>query len=162
MATIKFTLKPGECRVVAGRRFCNRWKKNTSEATEEYKRGVENPRRPWAKSTCDAADNYKAGVDRAHARGAVQKGVKRRGSAGWATKTLLKGPTRFAEGVHGAGDSYARGFGPYHRQIPSIQMPKRFPRGDPRNINRVSAFAGAFGMTKVSQSEAGDSTCPED
>lgn len=162
MATIKFTLKPGECRTVAGRRFCNRWKPRTAAATEEYIRGVKDPKKPWGKCTCDAADNYKAGVDKAHARGAVQKGVKRRGSAGWKTKTLLKGPTRFAEGVHTGADAYARGYKPFHTHFPSIRLPKRFPRGDPRNIKRCSAVTSAFGMVKAHQSEAGDLICPED
>lgn len=162
MGTIRFRLKPGECKVVAGSRFCNRWEKRTAEATEEYTRGVKDPRRPWAKCTCEAQDRYKAGVDSAHARGAVQKGVRRRGSAGWRTKTLLKGPTRFAEGVHGAGDAYARGYKPYHTHFPSIRMPKRFPRGDPRNINRCSAVTSAFGMIRVGRPEAGDLICPED
>lgn len=161
MGTIKFKLKPGECRVVAGSRFCNRWEKRTAEATEEYKKGVEKPRRDWASCACNAQDSYKAGVDSAHARGALKKGVKRRGSTGWKTKTLLKGPTRFAEGTHGAADAYERGYKPFHTHFPSIRLPQRFPRGDPRNINRVSAVTNALGQLKASMAGTGDTTCPD-
>jgi hypothetical protein len=160
MGTIKFTLKPGECRTVLGRRFCNRWKPRTAGATEEYIRGVKDPRRPWAKSTCEAQNRYKAGVDSAHARGALKKGVKKTGFVGWRQKTLRKGPTRFAQGVMDAGDTYAKGFGPYYKLMPHISMPKRFPRGDPRNINRCSAVTSALGQLKVGMMGADDKTCP--
>lgn len=160
VGTYKFRLKPGECKVIAGSRFCNRWKKRTAEASEEYKKGIENPKRPWAKTTCEAKDCYKAGVDKAHARGAYAKGVKKKGQAGYLTKTLLKGPGRFASGVAGAGDSYAKGFAPYHKGFPGIQMPKRFPRGDPRNIQRCSAVTSVFGRIKIGIAGAGDETCP--
>jgi len=157
---IKFRLSPGQCRTIAGRRICNRWQSHTSGATEDYKRGIQNPRRPWGKTTCEACDRYKAGVDKAHSRGAYKRGVKRRGSTGWAEKTLLKGPTRFAQGVADAGDAYAKGYKPYHAYLPSIQMGPRFRRGDPRNINRCAAVANAFGQKKISMTGTGKVTCP--
>ena len=160
--TIKFRLKPGECRTVAGIRFCNRWQKNTSRATEDYKRGIQNPRRPWGRCTCEAADRYKTGIDRAHSRGAYARGVKRVGFVRWKSRTLRKGPTRFSEGVAGAGDDYARGYKPYHDLIPSIFLPKRFPRGDPRNIDRVKTVCSEFGRLRTGLVTARKTVCPED
>ena len=158
--TIKFRLEPGECRTVAGTRVCNRWKKRTAEASEEYTRGILNPRRSWGKTTCMAGDCYKAGVDKAHTRGAYRKGVKKAGSRKWQAKTLLKGPARFYQGVAGAGNNYAEGFEPYHKGFTGIKMPKRFPKGDPRNISRCSAVTVAFGTIKTGITGAGDITCP--
>jgi len=161
MGTIRFSLKPGECKVVAGSRFCNRWKRNTSRAVKDYEDGIRNPRRSWGKETCEAADCYKAGVDAGHARGAFKKGVKKKGRKGWLIPTLLKGPTRFAQGVAGAGDSYASGYKPYHDHFPGIQMGPRFRRGDPRNINRCKAVNTAFGRLKVGKATTGKVTCPD-
>ena len=161
MGSIKFRLEPGECRTVLGTRFCNRWQKRTADASEEYVKGVKNPKRSWGKCTCEAQDRYKAGIDQAHNRGAFRKGVKKTGSRGWKAKTLWKGPARFADGVHGAGDSYARGYKPYHTHFPSIRMPTRFPRGDPRNIQRCAAVTSAFGMLKVGKPTADKTICPE-
>jgi len=160
--TIKFRLKPGECRTVAGIRFCNRWQSHTAAATEDYKIGIQNPRRPWGRCTCEAADRYKAGVDKAHSRGAYARGVKRVGFVRWKSRTLRKGPTRFSEGVAGAGDDYARGYKPYHAHFPSIFLPKRYPRGDPRNIDRVKTVCSEFGRLKVGKAPAGKVACPED
>jgi hypothetical protein len=159
--TIRGTLRPGQCVTIAGRRICNRWTKNTSTSTQDYINGIKKPKRPWGKATCEAANSYKAGVDAGHARGSFAKGVKKRGAAGWLTRTLLKGPTRFAQGVAGAGDSYARGYAPYHSHFPGIQMGPRFRRGDPRNINRCSAVSAAFGRIKVGKATTGKVTCPD-
>lgn len=158
---IKFRLKPGECRTIAGRRICNRWQKRTAEASGEYTQGVKNPKRSWGKCTCEAQDRYKAGVDAAHSRGAFKKGARKTGSRGWKAKTLLKGPTRFAEGVHGAGSAFAEGYEPYHKHFKGIQLPKKFPRGDPRNIQRCAAVTSAYGMVKVGRVRAGEVICPE-
>ena len=158
--TIKFRLDPGQCKTIAGMRVCNRWQRNTTAAADYYKQGLQNPRRSWGKSTCEASHLYKEGVDRAHGRGAFQKGVKRRGSVGFRTKTLRKGPTRFAQGVAGAGDDYARGYKPYHAHFPGIRLGPRFRRGDPRNINRCSAVCAAFGRLKTGKATTGKITCP--
>jgi len=159
--TIKFKLKPGQCRTIAGRRICNRWQRNTTAAGDYYRKGLRSPRRPWGKCTCEAQGRYKSGVDKAHGRGAFKRGVKRVGSRGFKVRTLLKGPTRFAEGVHGAGNDYAKGFAPYHSHFPSIRMGPRFRRRDPRNINRCAAVCSAYGRLKVGKATAGRITCPE-
>jgi len=161
MGTIKFSLKPGECKKIANLRVCNRWKKNTSQAAKDYENGIKNPRRSWGKTTCEAANCYKAGVDKAHIKDAFRRGVIKAGGRKWLTKTLLKGPTRFAQGVAGAGDNYAHGYGPYHAHFPGIQMGPRFRRGDPRNINRCKAVSTAFGRLKVGKTTTGKVTCPD-
>lgn len=162
MATIRFTLKPGECRMVAGRRICNRWQRNTSSSTQDYIKGVKNPKRSWGKECCESADRYKKGVDRAHTKDALRRGVIKAGGRKWLTKTLQKGPTRFAQGVIGAGGAYARGYAPYHSHFPSIMLPKRFPRGDPRNIGRVGAVTVAMSRVKMGMAGTGKVTCPDD
>jgi len=161
MGTIKFSLKPGECKRIAGIRVCNRWKKNTTQAGKDYEKGIRNPKRSWGKESCNSADRYKKGVDKAHSRGAFKKGIKKTGSVGFRTKTLRKGPTRFAQGVAGAGDAYEQGFKPYHASFPSILMPQRFPKGDPRNIDRCKTVCSAMGQTKVGLAGTGKVTCPD-
>lgn len=139
-----------------------RWRKRTAESTEEYKRGIKNPKRSWGKCTCEAAARYKAGVDKAHIKDRLRRGVIKAGLTKWKTRTLLKGPTRFAEGVYGAGDVYAEGYKPYHTRFPSIFMPKRYRRGDPRNIDRCKVVCAEFGRVKVGRAPTKKVTCPED
>lgn len=159
--TIRGTLRPGQCRVVAGRRICNRWTRNTTSSTQDYINGIKKPKRSWGKTTCEAADCYKKGVDAAHSQGRFRKGVKKTGRLGYLRKTISKGPTRFAQGVSGAGGAYERGYKPYHSHFPSIFLPKRFPRGDPRNIDRVGAVSTAMGRVKTGMAGTGKLTCPD-
>jgi hypothetical protein len=48
-----------------------------------------------------------------------------------------------------AKDDYAKGFGPYANVIAATTLPPRYPKGDPRNIERVSAIAQALHQEKV-------------
>jgi hypothetical protein len=138
-----------------------KWTMNTAKATQDYINGIENPKSPWAKATCEAGDTYKAGVDAAHKEDLFVNGVKKTSQSGYLTKTLLKGPTRFAQGVGDAGDAFAEGYKPYHTHFPSILMPAKFPKGDPRNIDRVAAVSAAMGMVKMNMAGTGKVTCPD-
>jgi hypothetical protein len=159
--TIRGTLKPGQCVTIAGRRICNRWKKNASQAGKDYEDGIRNPRRSWGKATCEAQDCYKAGVDKAHIKDALRRGAIKAGGRKWLTKTLLKGPTRFAQGVLLAGDDYGAGFAPYREAIKRTPLQGRFPRGDPRNINRCSTLCTALGRAKAGKAITDRVTCPD-
>jgi len=126
-----------------------KWTRITPGRTEDYQIGIKNPRRDWEKETVEAADNYKAGVDAAHSKGLFAKGVKKAGSKKWQEKALAKGPTRFAEGVYLAGDDYEAGFAPYREAIARVDLGPRFPKRDPRNIDRVKKIVTALVAERV-------------
>jgi hypothetical protein len=127
-----------------------KWTRVTPQRTEDYKLGIQSPRRDWEKETAAAAAIYKAGVDAAHAKGLFAKGVKRAGTKKWQSKALAKGPTRFAEGVYLAGDDYEAGFAPYREAIAACDLGPRFPKRDPRNIDRVRKVVEAMIAKKLS------------
>jgi len=127
----------------------DKWQRVTPGRTEDYKIGIEHPKRDWEEETLAAKDNYKAGVDAAHAKGMFEKGVRAAGSAKWKDKALKKGPGRFAEGVYIAGDDYAKGFGPFRDAIAAVDLGPRFPRRDPRNIERVKRVVDALVAAKI-------------
>ena len=126
-----------------------KWTRVTPTRTEDYKLGITNPKKDWAKATSEAADNYKAGVDAAQAKGLFAKGVKKAGTKKWQDKALAKGPTRFAEGVYLAGNDYAAGFAPYREAIAKVDLGPRYPRRDPRNLERVKKIVTAVVNTKL-------------
>lgn len=139
----------------------HKWTIRTSRATEEYKRGVKNPRRSWAKCACEAGETYKHGVDWAYGRGAFQKGVKKSGSKKWQAKSLSKGAGRFFRGVIDGRNNYERGFKPYHSHFPGIRLPSRFPRGDPRNLARCRTVCNEMGRLKMRLTGTGKVKCPD-
>ncbi len=124
--------------------IASKWGRVTPMRTEDYRLGVENPRRDWEQETVASSDRYKQGVDAAHTKGMFSKGVKNAGNAKWKKNALRKGPSRFAEGVALAEDDYQKGFAPYREVIQSTELPPRFPKGDPRNIQRVAVIAKAL------------------
>lgn len=127
----------------------DKWTRVTPGRTEDYKLGIQNPRRDWAEETKAAEGNYKAGVDAAHAKGMFVKGVDKAGTAKWKDKALKKGPGRFAEGVYIAGPDFEKGFAPYHAAIERVDLGPRFPKRDPRNLDRVKRIVDAMIEEKV-------------
>ena len=126
-----------------------KWTRVTPGRTEDYKLGIMNPRRDWEKETLAAAGNWKAGVDAAAQKGLFQKGVSKAGTGKWRDHALKKGPGRFAEGVYIAGDDYQKGFAPYHAAIERVDLGPRFPKRDPRNLERVKRIVDALIAEKV-------------
>lgn len=126
-----------------------KWTRVTPGRIEDFKIGVRNPKRDWATETEKAEQNYTAGVTAAQAKGLFVKGVKAAGSKKWQENALKKGPGRFAEGVFMAGPDYAKGFAPFHKVIEQTDLGPRFPKRDPRNIERVRKIVNALIAEKI-------------
>lgn len=127
----------------------DKWTRVTPGRTEDYKLGVTNPKRDWATEAGAAKDNWKAGIDAAAGKNMFQKGVEKAGSKKWQGKALAKGPGRFAEGVYLAGADYEKGFAPFRDAIANTDIGPRFPRRDPRNIERVKRVVDALVAVKT-------------
>lgn len=126
-----------------------KWTRVTPGRTEDYKLGVQNPKRDWAEEATASEANYKAGVDAAQVKGLFVKGIAKAGTAKWKDKALKKGPGRFAEGVFIAGPDFEKGFAPFHAAIERADLGPRFPKRDPRNLSRVKAVVDALIAEKV-------------
>lgn len=129
--------------------IAEKWTRVTPGRIEDYKLGIKNPKRDWESETAAAEGNWKAGVDAAQAKGLFGKGVKKAGTKKWQEKALKKGPGRFAEGVYIAGPDYEKGFAPYRDAIERTDLGPRFPRRDPRNLDRVKRIVDALVKQKL-------------
>jgi hypothetical protein len=122
----------------------DKWKQRTAAAQQDYARGVQSPRRSWAQATAEAQSAWEQGVQEATARGSFQRGVQEAGDGAWQNGVQSKGVQRFAAGVTASGNKYEQGFAPYRQVIEGIQRPARGRRGDPANLQRVSALNTAL------------------
>lgn len=127
----------------------DKWTRVTPGRVDDYKLGIQNPKRDWETQTVDARETWKAGVDAAAAKDLFAKGVARAGTKKWQDKALKVGPGRFAEGVYIAGPDYERGFAPYREAIARVDLGPRFPRRDPRNLERVKRIVDALVAEKL-------------
>jgi hypothetical protein len=127
----------------------DKWQRITPGRTDDYKQGIENPRRDWETETAAAKDNWKAGIDAAASKNMFSKGVAKAGTGKWKNNALKKGPSRFAEGVYIAGPDYEKGFAPFHEAIAKTNLGPRFPKRDPRNLERVKKIVDAMVKVKI-------------
>lgn len=113
----------------------------------EYEAGVRAPAKDWGKETADAEPNYEEGVKKAIGRKAFGKGVKKCGTAKQQSQTI-KNLNRWSEGIEGAEDVMAAAMEPVVRVIEATTLPKRYPKGDDRNYDRVKAVGQALRKAK--------------
>jgi len=126
-----------------------KWNRVTPMRTEDYKLGVEHPKRDWADEAEAGKQNWKTGIDQAAAKDMFAKGVRSAGTAKWREGAIKKGTGRFAEGVMIAAPNYEKGFAPFHAAIERADIGPRFPRRDPRNLMRVKAVVDALVAEKM-------------
>ena len=126
-----------------------KWQRVTPQRSEDYSKGIANPKRDWATEAVAAKGNWKAGIDAAAGKDLYAKGIQAAGSEKWKKKALALGPGRFAEGVYQAGSDYERGFAPFQAAIAAVDLGPKFPRRDPRNLDRVKRVVTALVEAKV-------------
>lgn len=120
----------------------------TPGRSAEYAKGVKDPKKDWQQATEAAEDNYEAGCNAAIARKAFGKGVKEAGSAKYQKGVAEKGVSRWPVGIRLALAAFTKGFGPYRDEIERTTLPPRYPKRDPRNLDRVAAIDKALGELK--------------
>lgn len=128
--------------------IAQKWARVAPTRTEDYTAGVQNPKEDWQRATEAAKDNWKQAITQAAQKGSFEKGVRAAGTAKWQRKAIEVGSRRWPEGVSVAQPDYEAGFAPYVSVIQATQLPPRYPKGDPRNLERVKAIAMALRKKK--------------
>lgn len=115
----------------------------------DYSAGVAAPRRDQAEAAVAAKDSWSAGVTAAITRDGFAKGVQAAGSEKWRRKASSIGAQRFPQGVNAAKGDFTSGVQPFLDTIAALDLGVRFPKGDPRNLERVSKVATALRERKL-------------
>lgn len=131
-------------------KIAKKWADVTPMRAGDYADGIANPRRPWAAATKNAEEAYEAGVQKSITRKAFGKGVTRAGDEKWQRKASTRGVANWGPGVSDAQGDFQAGFAPYREAIAAVQLPPRYARRDPRNLQRVKAVVDALAAKKES------------
>lgn len=122
----------------------DKWRARSSSASDEYRQGIENPRRSWEDATADATQNWADGVQQAIANDRFGKGVNEAGNAKWERGAIEKGVPRYSQGIIAGREDFERGISEVLDVIGRVTLPPRGIKGSPQNIERVSAVANAL------------------
>lgn len=127
-----------------------KWTTNAGSAGANYTAGVQNPRRPQAATAAAAAQSWATGVQQAVTNGTYAKNVVA-ASDKYLRNATGKGAQRYPTGIsQGAGD-FQTGLTPYLSVLANLQLPARLPKGDPGNVQRVSAVDAALRAAKLAK-----------
>lgn len=126
-----------------------KWATVTPGRAAFYKSGVQTPKKDWETETKAAEDAYELGVTNAIGRKAFGKGVDKAGTSKWKRKSVDVGAGRWGPGVRVAEPDFRAGYDPYRAKILEITLDPRFPKGDPRNYDRVKNIGDALHALKI-------------
>ena len=126
-----------------------KWSRVTQGRSQDFQNGVKSPRRSWVQSTVAAEDSYKAGVTAAANEGRFGKGATAAGDKKWQDKSVNIGVARWAPGVTAATKDFESGFAPFADVISKTTLNPRYPKGDPRNYQRVQQIGDALHAARI-------------
>lgn len=122
---------------------------NAANASGEYAARAGMSGEKWAREAAAAAGNYRQAVSAGNIEARFRRGVQKAGADKYARKIAAVGQARFSEGVSGASDDWAAGFGPYQQTLASLTLAPRRPRGDASNYARVKQVGDALNAKRI-------------
>lgn len=136
-------------RMPSARDIAKKFVRITSTRSEDYEKGVKNPKADWEDETAGAEDRFEAGIRDAISRKAFGKGVKKCGTATQIKRTIEKGVPIWPERILLAEDNMAEGMEQVVSTLEGVTLPPKYAKGDPRNIERVKAISVALHKMKT-------------
>lgn len=122
----------------------SKWDANAARAADDYASEAAAAGPLWESQTKAAKDNYHKAITAAGIADRFAGGVARAGSAKYVRKITDVAKDRFGPGIHAAVMDYTERVTPFLETIAATDLPKRGPRGDPSNYNRVEAIGKAL------------------
>ncbi|KPJ52075.1 MAG: hypothetical protein AMJ37_03615 [Dehalococcoidia bacterium DG_18] len=126
-----------------------KWNDNAARAAEAFATEAQAAAALWEANTKAAKDNYHKSITAAGIADRFAGGVARAGAAKFARKIVDVAKDRFPGGISAAVQDYTERVQPFLETIAALTLPKRGPRGDPANYNRVEAVGKALSAKRL-------------
>lgn len=127
-----------------------KFKRRVSIARPEYEFRISVPLKNWEEEYAEAWDRIMEGIREALEQGRFVGGVRRRGLAHWKSRTVRKGPPRWADETPRSADDYEKEISDYLGAIAATALGKKKRKGDPANIDqRVKPIVQALRLKKL-------------
>lgn len=126
-----------------------KWDANAARAADDFATEAAAAASVWEAATKGAKDNYHKAITASGIADRFAGGVARAGAAKFARKIESVAKDRFGPGIHAAVSDYSDGVTPFLETIAALTLPKRGPRGDPSNYNRVEAVGKALSAKRL-------------
>jgi len=127
----------------------DKWDDNAARAADAFATEAEAASSLWEAQTKGAKDNYHKAITAPGIADRFIGGVTRAGAAKFARKIRDVAKDRFPGGIHAAKVDYTERVTPFLETIAALTLPKRGPRGDPANYNRVEAVGKALSAKRL-------------
>jgi hypothetical protein len=128
-----------------------KWSRNASAASADYATQAAAAANEWQSATVAAQQNYTQAISAGGIGQRFARGVQRAGAAKYQSRVTELGASRYGQGVAAAEGDWQTAFQPFAQAIASLTLPQRRPRGDPGNLQRVSAVTQRLSAVRMAQ-----------
>lgn len=129
----------------------DKYTRRAQAAQGDYTTAVQStPAGKWETNAAAGAQNWADGLQAAIASGRFATGVNGKDGV-WRTNTTSKGPTRYAQGVAGAGPAFQKGMQPVLDTLTALTLGPSGPRGDERNKQRALQVMDALHKMRLAR-----------
>ena len=142
-------------KIASSAEIAAKWREVTPGRQRYYEANTPGSASEWESNTSAAQVTFQAAVTAGDIGRRFAGGVRRAGAEKFARKVRDVGVGRFGPGVQAAGPDFQSGFDPYASTIASLSLPKKGPRGDSTNIERVRVVAQALSAKRLALLGAG-------
>lgn len=132
-----------------------KWSEETPKRATYYSKEAPAAAERQNANAIAAAPMYKAAVTAPDIDRRFAGGLKKAGPTKFRRKVEAVGVARFGPGVSAAKDDYSTGVDPYLKELATIEVPERKPRGDPANYDRVVKIGTALNKKRLALLAAG-------
>jgi len=126
-----------------------KWDANAARAADDYASEAAAAASVWEAATKAAKENFHKSITAPGIADRFVGGVTRAGANKYVRKINDVAKDRFAPGIHAAVSDYTERVTPFLETIAALTLPKRGPRGDPSNYNRVEAVGKALSAKRL-------------
>lgn len=129
----------------------DKYASRAAAASGDYVEGAQSTSKDQAAAAIAAAPIYAQALQASIAAGTFQKGLQKAGKSKWLNGITQKGGGRFAEGVSGAGATYAQESARFDTARGAASGTPRQVKGSAANLQRVAAVVNALVAAKKSK-----------
>lgn len=142
-------------KIASSAEIAAKWREVTPGRSRYYEANTPGAASEWESGTLAATATYQAAVTAGDIGRRFAGGVRNAGAEKFARKVRDVGVGRFGPGVQAAAPDFQKGFDPYAQTIAGLSLPKKGPRGDTTNVERVRVVANALSAKRLALLGAG-------
>lgn len=142
-------------KIASAAEIAAKYKEVTPGRQRYYEQNAPAAGQDWESAAIGATSTFLAGIQASGIEKRYAGGIRKVGAEKYSRKVKEVGAARYGPGVQAGAQDYQNNISDYVQTIAGLSLPKKGPRGDPSNIERVRVVANALAAKRLALIGAG-------